>query len=107
MAARRNPGQSGSLLFIVVLGEVQAGRIESLVALYGRLMTQCDVAGRSVSRGPKIVGNCTQVRDRGDRGRGLDGIRDRAMGLGGRATVESIPGEGTTVSVAFPLDGER
>ncbi|GAB3069071.1 sensor histidine kinase [Intrasporangium mesophilum] len=46
-------------------------------------------------------------RDRGDRGRGLDGIRDRATGLGGRATVESSPGEGTAVSVAFPLDGDR
>jgi len=37
------------------------------------------------------------------RGRGLSGIRERARSLGGEAAVESIPGEGTTVSVRFPL----
>jgi signal transduction histidine kinase len=47
------------------------------------------------------------VRVRGDRGRGLSGIRDRADGLGGRTEVESAPGEGTTVSVAFPLEVAR
>lgn len=41
----------------------------------------------------------------GVRGHGLNGIADRAASLGGRAAVESAPGEGTTVSVAFPLDG--
>ncbi len=44
-----------------------------------------------------------QVRPRGSRGRGLAGIRDRAAELGGRADVESAPGEGTTVSVRFPI----
>lgn len=44
------------------------------------------------------------VRARGTRGRGLAGIRDRAAALGGRADVESAPGEGTTVSVRFPLE---
>lgn len=44
-----------------------------------------------------------QVRASGLRGRGLAGIGDRAAGLGGRADVESAPGEGTTVSVRFPL----
>lgn len=43
---------------------------------------------------------------RADRGRGLDGIRHRASDLGGSADVESAPGEGTTVSVRFPLDGQ-
>ncbi len=40
-----------------------------------------------------------------ERGRGLDGIRQRAEELGGRAGVESAPGEGTTVSLAFGLAG--
>jgi signal transduction histidine kinase len=44
---------------------------------------------------------------RGDRGRGLDGIRHRAADLGGSADVESAPGEGTTVSVRFPLDARE
>jgi signal transduction histidine kinase len=44
-----------------------------------------------------------QVRPSGSRGRGLAGIRDRAAALGGRADVESAPGEGTTVSVRFPV----
>jgi len=43
------------------------------------------------------------ARVRGDRGRGLDGIRHRAAELGGSADVESGAGEGTTVSVRFPL----
>ena len=45
-------------------------------------------------------------RAAGLRGRGLRGIAERAESLGGRAAVESAPGEGTTVSVAFPLDGD-
>lgn len=44
-----------------------------------------------------------QVRAPAARGRGLSGIRERAAGLGGAAAVESAPGEGTTVSVRFPL----
>lgn len=44
-----------------------------------------------------------QVQPAGERGRGLGGIRQRAQQLGGRASVESSPGEGTTVSVAFAL----
>lgn len=44
----------------------------------------------------------------GLRGRGLTGLAERARSLGGRATVESAVGEGTTVSVAFPLGtGQR
>ena len=51
----------------------------------------------------------TRLGARGDRGRGLDGIRQRAGELGGTADVESRSGEGTTVSVRFPLgaDGGR
>lgn len=44
-----------------------------------------------------------QVRAIGTRGRGLAGIRDRAEALGGQADIESAPGEGTTVSVRFPV----
>ncbi|WP_022892595.1 sensor histidine kinase [Agromyces subbeticus] len=40
------------------------------------------------------------------RGRGLQGIVDRAAGLGGRASIESAPGDGTTVSVELPLEAE-
>ncbi|MFW5468585.1 sensor histidine kinase [Knoellia sp. CPCC 206435] len=46
-----------------------------------------------------------RVSGRDGRGTGLDGIRRRADDLGGRTTVESTPGEGTTVSVAFPRAG--
>ncbi len=38
------------------------------------------------------------------RGRGLPGIRERARFVGGRAVIESRPGEGTTVSVTIPLE---
>jgi signal transduction histidine kinase len=43
--------------------------------------------------------------ERGGRGHGLAGIRQRAVALGGRASVESAPGEGTTVSIALPTGG--
>lgn len=39
------------------------------------------------------------------RGHGLPGIRDRAASLGGRATLESAAGEGTSLSVALPAPG--
>lgn len=42
----------------------------------------------------------------GVRGRGLRGIAERARELGGDSSVESVIGEGTTVSVQLPL-GER
>ena len=44
-----------------------------------------------------------RVVPKGSRGRGLAGIRERATTLGGHADIESAPGEGTTVSVRFPL----
>ncbi|MFS3128322.1 sensor histidine kinase [Nocardioides sp. Bht2] len=47
-----------------------------------------------------------QIGPRGNRGRGLAGLRARAVDLGGHATVESAPGEGTTVSVSFPIHPE-
>ena len=40
------------------------------------------------------------------KGLGLVGMRERAMLLGGRFTVESEPGRGTTVSVEIPLELE-
>jgi signal transduction histidine kinase len=43
------------------------------------------------------------VRASGGRGRGLAGIAERAAMLGGHAHVESAAGEGTAVSVRFPL----
>lgn len=50
--------------------------------------------------------NPAAVLAAGLRGRGLAGIRGRAAALGGRAEVESTVGEGTTVSVGFPLEAE-
>jgi signal transduction histidine kinase len=47
-----------------------------------------------------------RVRAGGTRGRGLVGIRERAAALGGHADVESAPGEGTTLSVRFPVTVE-
>jgi signal transduction histidine kinase len=38
-------------------------------------------------------------------GHGLDSMSRRARGLGGRVTVESRPGGGTTVRLEFPLRG--
>lgn len=48
--------------------------------------------------------NPVQTASTGLRGRGLRGIRERATALGGHADIESTHGEGTTVSVRFPLE---
>jgi len=40
------------------------------------------------------------------RGSGLVGLRDRIEALGGRMSVQSPKGEGTTVEVALPVDGD-
>ncbi len=40
---------------------------------------------------------------RGDRGRGLAGIRSRVTELGGEVVVESTPGEGTALAVSLPI----
>lgn len=61
--------------------------------------------GRGFDAGRVADASSTQ-QGRSGRGRGLQGIVDRAVGLGGRASVESAPGDGTTVSVELPLEGE-
>nr|WP_294696552.1 sensor histidine kinase [uncultured Friedmanniella sp.] len=40
---------------------------------------------------------------RGDRGRGLAGIRERITALGGQVAVESVPGEGAALAASVPL----
>jgi signal transduction histidine kinase len=40
-------------------------------------------------------------------GFGLQGMRERAELLGGTLTVDSAPGQGTTVTASFPLRGQR
>jgi signal transduction histidine kinase len=37
------------------------------------------------------------------RGFGLEGIQERARLLGGHASIESTPGEGTVITVELPL----
>jgi two-component system NarL family sensor kinase len=44
-----------------------------------------------------------RVRGAHRRGFGLAGIADRARAAGGRATIRSAPGRGTTVTVTIPL----
>lgn len=43
------------------------------------------------------------LSSRPGRGRGLAGIRARAVALGGELVVESAPGEGTALAVSLPL----
>jgi len=44
-----------------------------------------------------------RVRAAKRRGFGLSGMDDRARTAGGRATIRSAPGRGTTVTVTIPL----
>ena len=47
-----------------------------------------------------------RVGDSGD-GSGLPGMKERLRGLGGRLTVESVPGTGTSLTAELPLQVER
>lgn len=69
-----------------------------------RLDVRDDGVGFDVTTG--AAASDTSRPGRTGRGRGLQGIADRAAGLGGRASVESAPGDGTTVSVELPLETE-
>jgi signal transduction histidine kinase len=40
-------------------------------------------------------------------GSGLLGLKDRAEAIGGRISLESPPGSGTSLVVELPLDGNR
>jgi signal transduction histidine kinase len=46
------------------------------------------------------------LREKGDKCLGLIGMRERVALLGGSVVIESIPGEGTTIRVKLPLDGD-
>jgi two-component system NarL family sensor kinase len=50
------------------------------------------------------TGKGFRVRGAHRRGFGLVGIEDRARLVGGRASIRSTPGRGTTVTVTIPLD---
>jgi signal transduction histidine kinase len=44
-----------------------------------------------------------EIADKG--GLGLVSIQERTQRLGGRATIESAPGQGVTITVIIPLSG--
>ena len=44
-----------------------------------------------------------KVTDLSGRGVGMDVVRSAVQGLGGRVTISSVPGKGTTLSISLPL----
>jgi two-component system NarL family sensor kinase len=50
------------------------------------------------------AGRGFRVRAARRRGFGLLGIEDRARAVGGRASIRSVPGRGTTITVTVPLE---
>jgi two-component system sensor histidine kinase UhpB len=46
------------------------------------------------------------VFDESERGLGIAGMRERALAVGGELTIESRPGEGTTVRLAVPSEAD-
>jgi two-component system NarL family sensor kinase len=62
-----------------------------------------DAVGRRLRLIVPDAGAGFRLRGARARGFGLLGIDDRARLLGGRATVQSAPGRGTTVTVTIPL----
>lgn len=54
---------------------------------------------------PDTVGRTSSETNGQSGGFGLEGMRERAEKAGGKLTVESAPGEGTTVALDLPADG--
>ncbi|MGX5695703.1 sensor histidine kinase [Agromyces soli] len=63
-----------------------------------------DASALAAQAPPAANGAAARGRSAALRGHGLRGLRERAAALGGRAEIESAPGEGTSVSVSFPLE---
>lgn len=63
-----------------------------------------DVAAQAVQALHVDSARGSEPGERRLRGHGLRGLAERADALGGRTEIESTPGEGTSVSVAFPLE---
>jgi signal transduction histidine kinase len=49
--------------------------------------------------------NLSMLQEKRDECMGLIGMKERVALLGGQVTIESIPGDGTTIRVRVPLDG--
>lgn len=49
----------------------------------------------------------SEVRDHSSGGFGLRAMRERIEQLGGTVQIESAPGEGTSLAIELPVDGER
>jgi len=64
-----------------------------------------DVVGRRLRLTVSDAGQGFGLRGARGRGFGLHGIADRARLAGGRATVRSAPGRGTSVTVTVPVPG--
>jgi two-component system NarL family sensor kinase len=62
-----------------------------------------DVVRRRLRLVVSDAGAGFQARGARRRGFGLSGIEDRARAVGGRATIRSAPGRGTTVTVTVPM----
>ena len=79
-----------------------------------RRHSQCNSATVELTRDNRRL--LLEIRDHGvgfdpslvsDERFGLRGIRERARLLGGHATIDSAPGNGTRITVELPLKGER
>jgi two-component system sensor histidine kinase UhpB len=81
-----------------VIRHSAARRVDVLLGLEGRhLALRVTDDGRGFNPAPAGQGT----------GLGLRSAAERVAAVGGRLTVESAPGAGTTVRVAVPLDGGR
>jgi signal transduction histidine kinase len=58
---------------------------------------------RDDGAGMRVRDDGAGIRDGDGRGFGLNSMRQRIRGIGGAVTVESAPGEGTTVSASVPM----
>jgi signal transduction histidine kinase len=106
LAGRRLPGEVGTTLYRIVqealtnvAKHADASQVSVIVEQPDdvvRLIVEDDGCGFDVE--------ATRARARAERRLGLAGMRERAGLAGGQVTVESTPGDGTTVYVRLPVD---
>jgi signal transduction histidine kinase len=79
-----------------------AARHAGVPGINVRVWTDADVLNIQVEDRGRGFG--TEAVLKTPRSSGLIGMRERTMLLGGRMTIESSPGSGTTITVELPLD---
>lgn len=86
-------------------GGINRDRVREIAAARGLIPAGADLTAAEIDNLLFMPGfsSKTEVSELSGRGVGLDVARSEIMALGGRVTIQSTPGQGTTFSISLPL----